>query len=56
MTSATPVVKRSGNFYGFGTYLGLAGALLAMVALFSVLSSHFLSYDTFSTWPTRSRT
>ena len=41
--------KAGGNFYGLGTYLGLAGALLAMIALFSVLSDHFLSYDTFST-------
>lgn len=41
--------KTGGNFYGLGTYLGLAGALLAMIALFSVLSDHFLSYDTFST-------
>lgn len=32
-----------------GTYLGLAGALLGMVLLFSLLSSHFLSYATFST-------
>ena len=45
MNTAVTAGKRSGNFYGLGTYLGLAGALLAMVALFSVLSSHFLSYD-----------
>jgi ribose transport system permease protein len=31
------------------SYLGLAGALLAIIVLFSFLSSHFLSYDTFST-------
>jgi ribose transport system permease protein len=31
------------------SYLGLAGALLAIIILFSLLSSHFLSYDTFST-------
>ena len=49
MKTASAVAKSNGNFYGLGTYLGLAGALLAMVALFSVLSSHFLSYDTFST-------
>lgn len=30
------------------TYLGLGGALLALVVLFSCLSSHFLSYNTFS--------
>lgn len=41
--------RRSGNYYGLGTYLGLAGALLAMIVLFSLLSSHFLSYATFST-------
>lgn len=49
MKTAPAAGKSTGNFYGLGTYLGLAGALLAMVALFSVLSSHFLSYDTFST-------
>src|SRR6201996_2988479 len=43
--SAKPV----GTRLGFSNYLGLAGALIAMIALFSVLSSHFLSYDTFST-------
>ncbi|MFF7709348.1 ABC transporter permease [Pseudomonas sp. NPDC007930] len=32
-----------------GTYLGLAGALLVLIALFSALSSHFWSYSTFST-------
>jgi len=32
-----------------GSYLGLAGALLAIIVLFSLLSSHFWSYDTFST-------
>ena len=41
--------KRGGHYYGLGTYLGLAGALLGMIVLFSLLSSHFLSYDTFST-------
>jgi ribose transport system permease protein len=30
------------------TYLGLGAALLALVILFSTLSSHFLSYSTFS--------
>ena len=30
------------------TYLGLGGALLALVVLFSCLSNHFLSYNTFS--------
>lgn len=29
------------NFYGMGTYVGLAGALLAMIVLFSSLSDHF---------------
>jgi ribose transport system ATP-binding protein len=32
MKTASSAGKRSGNFYGLGTYLGLAGALLAMVA------------------------
>jgi ribose transport system permease protein len=49
MKTVTTAGPRSGNFYGLGTYLGLAGALLAMVVLFSLLSSHFLSYNTFST-------
>ena len=49
MKTSTSPGKTGGNFYGLGTYLGLAGALLAMIALFSVLSDHFLSYDTFST-------
>jgi ribose transport system permease protein len=49
MKTASFAGTRNGNFYGLGTYLGLAGALLAMIVLFSVLSSHFLSYDTFST-------
>lgn len=49
MKTTTSPGKAAGNFYGLGTYLGLAGALLAMIALFSVLSDHFLSYDTFST-------
>ncbi|MGK9066370.1 ABC transporter permease [Stutzerimonas chloritidismutans] len=46
--SVTPA-KRSGTHQGLGTYLGLAGALLAMIVLFSSLSSHFLSYATFTT-------
>ncbi|WP_322014657.1 ABC transporter permease [Paraburkholderia sp. J12] len=33
----------------FSNYLGLIGALAAMIVLFSILSSHFLTYDTFST-------
>src|SRR5471032_2294971 len=49
MKTAPSAGKTSRNFYGLGTYLGLAGALLAMIILFSSLSSHFLSYDTFST-------
>ncbi|WP_261546875.1 ABC transporter permease [Burkholderia multivorans] len=39
----------SGTRLGVSNYLGLAGALIAMIALFSALSSHFLTYDTFST-------
>ena len=41
--------KAVGTRLGFSNYLGLAGALIAMIALFSVLSTHFLTYDTFST-------
>jgi len=41
--------KPAGTRLGFSNYLGLAGALAAMIALFSVLSSHFLTYDTFIT-------
>lgn len=41
--------KGVGTRLGFSNYLGLAGALAAMIALFSVLSTHFLIYDTFST-------
>ncbi|PRE16804.1 ABC transporter permease [Burkholderia gladioli] len=48
--AAAPAAKRlSGTRLGLSNYLGLAGALVAMIALFSVLSSHFLTYDTFST-------
>lgn len=43
-TAAAAPTLRRGNYFGLGTYLGLAGALLAMIALFSALSSHFLSY------------
>jgi ribose transport system permease protein len=48
----TPPPARSvnaGTRMGLNSYLGLAGALIAMIALFSVLSSHFLTYDTFIT-------
>ncbi|WP_322978228.1 ABC transporter permease [Pseudomonas sp. C11] len=48
-TSSATASKRSGTHQGLGTYLGLAGALLAMIVLFSSLSSHFLSYATFTT-------
>jgi ribose transport system permease protein len=41
--------KGVGTRLGISNYLGLAGALAAMIALFSVLSTHFLTYDTFST-------
>lgn len=40
--------KRHAGQPALVTWLGLAGVLLAMVALFSLLSSHFLSYATFS--------
>ena len=49
-TTVTPAApKRSSSVSGLGTYLGLAGALLAMIVLFSAMSSHFLSYNTFTT-------
>jgi len=41
--------KPVGTRLGFLIYLDLAGALLAMIVLFSLLSSHFLTDDTFST-------
>ena len=41
--------KPIGTRLGFSNYLGLLGALLGMIVLFSLLSSHFLTYDTFST-------
>src|SRR5579862_6683057 len=41
--------KGVGTRLGLSNYLGLAGALVAMIALFSVLSAHFLTYDTFVT-------
>lgn len=44
-----PSVRAAGTRLGFSNYLGLAGALAAMVGLFSALSSHFLTYETFST-------
>ncbi|CAM2146997.1 ABC transporter permease [Pararobbsia alpina] len=50
--TTTPAPARSvnaGTRMGLNSYLGLAGALIAMIALFSVLSSHFLTYDTFIT-------
>ena len=44
-SAARPAALRT----SLNSYLGLAGALLAIIVLFSLLSSHFLSYDTFST-------
>ncbi len=49
MKSTSAVPKSARNYFGTGTYLGLAGALLAMIVLFSSLSDHFFSYDTLST-------
>lgn len=37
------------SWRGLSSYLGLIGALLGMIVLFSLLSDHFLSIDTFST-------
>lgn len=53
MKTATPTAKAGGNFYGLGTYLGLAGALMAMIALFSALSSHFGPMTPSAPSPTR---
>lgn len=47
--ATTPGAGRSRQAPGaLRTYLGLGAALLALVILFSTLSSHFLSYSTFS--------
>ena len=37
------------SWTGLSSYIGLLGALLAMIVLFSCLSTHFLSMNTFST-------
>ena len=48
--SSLPVTSSRRAFgLGLGTYIGLAAALLAMIVLFSLMSSHFLSYATFTT-------
>ncbi len=48
---ATVQTKRGApsSWRNLSSYLGLLGALLAMIVLFSFLSSHFLSMNTFST-------
>lgn len=38
--------KPAGVRLGLSNYVGLALALIALIALFSTLSSHFLTYDT----------
>jgi ribose transport system permease protein len=50
-TNLQQVTKNSSrsSWRGLSSYLGLVGALLAMIVLFSFLSDHFLSMDTFST-------
>lgn len=49
--AATVQTKRGApsSWRNLSSYLGLLGALLAMIVLFSFLSSHFLSMNTFST-------
>lgn len=49
--AATLQTKRGApsSWRNLSSYLGLLGALLAMIVLFSFLSSHFLSMNTFST-------
>ena len=49
MNTASSPRNAAHSFYGMGTYVGLAGALLAMIVLFSSLSDHFFSYGTLST-------
>ena len=49
MNAASSPRNAAHSFYGMGTYVGLAGALLAMIVLFSSLSDHFFSYGTLST-------
>ncbi|MEA9390737.1 ABC transporter permease [Acerihabitans sp. TG2] len=46
-----PVTKTlsHSSWQGLSSYLGLIGALLCMIVLFSLLSDHFLSIGTFST-------
>ncbi|WP_413735010.1 ABC transporter permease [Sodalis sp. RH21] len=46
-----PVANQSSrsSWRGLSSYLGLIGALLGMIVLFSFLSDHFLSMNTFST-------
>ena len=41
--------KAQTSWKGLSSYIGLLGALLAMIVLFSCLSTHFLSMNTFST-------
>jgi len=45
---ATKTVSHA-SWRGLSSYLGLIGALLGMIVLFSLLSDHFLSMNTFST-------
>lgn len=51
--STQQAAKEKGNTYtslkGLSSYIGLIGALLAMIVLFSCISTHFLSMNTFST-------
>ncbi|KVE43199.1 ABC transporter permease [Burkholderia sp. BDU5] len=47
--AAAVAAKPAGMRLGLSNYVGLALALLALIALFSMLSAHFLTYDTFST-------
>ena len=47
--STLSINRRAATWRGLSRYLGLIGALLAMIILFSFLSDHFLSLNTFST-------
>ena len=47
--STLSINRRAATWRGLSRYLGLIGALLAMIILFAFLSDHFLSLNTFST-------
>ncbi len=52
----TVPARRGGNYFGLGTYIGLAGALLVMIVLFSCSAITFCPIRHSACWPTRSLT